>query len=228
MQASSFSKRKICFQIGRSWRGVFLLFGLLVIAWMGLAACIRPSHQIPPSGTPVHFSGPEGLTITERIALPSPYVSVMFTYFGKRNFIVSVNYVDSHGVMSEETLVNTIGAYEGKVFVASEEPVIFEVIADESPWEARIEGLGKREQVAWQGKGDWVSHFFDAPNAGQWKITHQGTSNFMVKTYCMGADSVQWQVNNIGPYSEVVEVVFEGSPCVWIVNADGDWSINPW
>ncbi|NOZ70617.1 MAG: hypothetical protein GXP38_01690 [Chloroflexi bacterium] len=129
------------------------------------------------------------MSITERMALPSPYSSVTVTYRGKHNFIVSVDYVDSYGIMTQDTLVNAIGNYQGTVFVTSEEPVMFEVLADKGTWEGRIEGLGRTKEVSWDGTGDWVSPFFEAPKRGSWRITH-GSSNFMVKTYCVG-DSVR-------------------------------------
>ena len=127
--------------------------------------------------------------------------------------------------MVRDGLINAIGNYQGTVFVASKEPVLFEVVADAGIWDGRIEGIEKTESVSWSGRGDWVSGFFTAPMNSEWRIAHTGASNFMVRTFCLKGPE-KWVVNEIGIYSETIDIELAGNPCVWIVNADGDWSIN--
>ncbi len=199
----------------------------LFLMGVGLTACgLRPSG-LPACGPPVDIGGGKGRTITQRIKLPSPYSRISFRYQGAHNFMVKAHYVDIVRHIPEQiSLVNAIGNYQGTVFLASAEPVKFDVVADGEDWSARIEGIAKAQDLtAWSGEGDWVSDFFESPEPENWRITHTGRGNFIVRRFCLDG-SEKLIVNKIGSYSERVQVKSGVSPCIWIVNADGPWSIS--
>ncbi len=203
------------------------LFAALLLLVV-FSACSSISAEPPPGGTPVHLSGAQGVTYTQRIALPSPYVRITFTYQGEDNFIVRAHYTEmGYDLSVEDTLINAIGSYQGAVFIASAEPVALEIMADKGSWEATIEGLGYTEALPrWAGRGDSVSDFFTPPPEGQWRITHRGERNFIVQTFCLNSPKKAPQtivVNAIGPYDETLFLSFSGAPCLWIVQADGEW-----
>jgi hypothetical protein len=202
---------------------------LLLIA--GAAAC-NPRPSVPtPADPPVTLHGNTGRTITQQIALPSPYSRITWRYQGQGNFIVKAYYQEiGYDFFVEDTLVNAIGEYAGVVFVASEEPVLIDVLADAGHWDARIEAIGEAGYMTnWEGTGDWVSDFFDPPPDSVWQIAHAGESNFSVQALCLENAprlSEQLVVNEIGAYTGIVAITFDGAPCLWVVSADGDWSIR--
>ena len=78
---------------------------------------------------------------------------------------------------------------------------------------------------SFSGKGDAVSATFDPPASGIWKISHTGTSNFIVKLHC--ADDSDLIESSIGPMNGSGVIRFGQGPCFWEVEADGDWSLTP-
>ena len=203
----------------------------LLSLMVGVTACVSAPSAPPPAGPPVNLHGDERVTYTQRIALPSPYAKIAFTYRGRGNFIVKAHYEEiGYDLAVTDTLVNAIGDYQGMVFVASKEPVAFEITADDGTWDAAIEGVGETgHATGWEGKGDSVSDFFEPPQDKGWRIVHTGTSNFIVQVFCLQSSQKSPEttvVNAIGKYADTVKITFDGAPCLWIVNADGEWSIR--
>ena len=207
----------------------FLMFALVLA--LGATSCTSSPVVPLPNGPPVNLQGDTGVTLTQRVSLPSPYAKVTFVYQGRDNFIVRAYYEEmGYDLAVVDTLVNAIGNYRGVVFVASKEPVMFEIIADDGTWEAMIEGVGGMEEVeSWEGQGDSVSNFFEPLQDRDWRIVHTGTSNFIVRVFCLHRSKKSPEetvVNAIGEYAETIRIGFDGAPCLWIVNADGEWRIQ--
>lgn len=202
-----------------------------VLSLIGVTACSSSPAVPSPSGPPVNLHGDKGVTYTQRISLPSPYAKITFVYQGRDNFIVRAHYEEiGYDLAVVETLVNAIGNYQGVVFLASEEPVMFEIVADNGTWDATIEGIEGIEHVtSWEGRGDGVSNFFEPPQDKNWRITHTGTSNFIVQVFCLQSSKKSPEetvVNAIGTYAKTIRIGFDGAPCLWSVNADGEWRID--
>jgi len=170
------------------------------------------------SGPPVSFNG-SGRTATNQMSLPSPFSKVTFTHSGSSNFIVTVYYGND-----EDLLVNEIGNYKGTTLIMTDQTVTFDIDADGS-WTGKIEGVGKSSSASFSGTGDGVSGFFNPPSQGAWEITHNGDSNFVTWLHCVGGSDLI--VNEIGVFSGSAIIQFEEGPCLWEVNADGIWSLNP-
>ena len=76
------------------------------------------------------------------------------------------------------------------------------------------------------GHGDMVSDAFDPPSGPvPYVVTHNGKRNFIVHLYCAGGED--YVANEIGAMDGQVVARFEDGPCIWAVQADGDWSIKP-
>ena len=213
-------------------KNLLLIFLITALALMiGVSACVSAPSTPPPSGPPVNLHGDAGVTVTRRISLPSPYARITFVYRGRGNFIVRAHYEEiGYDLAVVDTLVNAIGDYHGVVFVASKEPVMFEIVADDGTWDATIEGVEEVEHVtSWEGSGDGVSDFFEPPQDQNWRIVHTGASNFIVRVFCLQSSKKSPEetvVNAIGGYEDAMTIGFDGAPCLWIVNADGEWRID--
>lgn len=174
--------------------------------------------KLAESGPPIKFNG-TGRTATEEMSLPSTFSKVTLTHNGSGNFIVTVYYGNE-----DELLVNEIGRYKGTTLIVSEDPVTFDIEADGS-WTGKIEGVGKSYNASFSGTGDGVSGFFIPPKQEAWEISHNGDSNFAVWAHCVGGSDLI--VNEIGSFSGSTIIRFEKGPCLWEVNADGSWSLEP-
>jgi hypothetical protein len=102
--------------------------------------------------------------------------------------------------------------------------VTFDIDAD-GAWSFLIEPIGIATSASFSGMGDSVSGLFTPPKSGPWEISHDGKSNFVVWLHCAGgSDLIE---NEIGRVSGSRFVSFEDGPCLWEVNADGNWSLHP-
>lgn len=178
-----------------------------------------PSPTLPPP-PPVDLQG-FGQTATDTVTPPASISKVSLTYSGSGNFIVW-----AYQGGSEDLLVNTIGSYSGTRVLFGEDPVFFDITAD-GPWTLHMEAPGFTTEVAFSGTGDSTSDLIvaDNPDAGPWNISHDGSANFIVWLHCAsGSDLVE---NEIGPVSGSTVVDFGSDPCLWEVEADGNWSLSP-
>lgn len=170
------------------------------------------------SSVPIKINGNGDKTIQD-IALPSPFSKVTLSHSGKSNFIVTAYFGNQ-----EELLVNEIGNYKGSTFITTSDNVDFDFDADGS-WNGTISGVGKSSSATFSGNGDNVSGFFSPPSTSAWVISHNGSSNFIVHLHCIGG--LDLVANEIGNYQGETMISFDKGPCLWVVNADGSWSIKP-
>lgn len=176
-----------------------------------------PPTEIPPE--PIHLEG-SGQTATDSIDVAFPLAVASFTHSGQRNFIVKLYPEEGR----EDLLVNTIGDYTGHVLLPSSGKMNFDIDAD-GAWTIDINPVGRVDTAAFDGHGDMVSGVFDPPDNGPWEFSHDGERNFIVKLMCAGGtDLVQ---NELGPVSGSGMVRFDDGPCLWSVQADGNWSLSP-
>jgi hypothetical protein len=187
--------------------GPVRMFGALPDA-EGYAATLRP---IVLQGV--------GQTATREIKPPSSVSVVAFTHSGRSNFIVHAFHGDK-----EDYLVNKIGVYQGARPLFGTEPVTFDIRAD-GAWTLRIEPVARTDTPVFSGKGDAVSGLFDPPSTGAWEIMHDGRANFIVHLYCAGG--TEYVQNEIGRVAGSRVVRFPKGPCMWEVEADGNWSLKP-
>jgi len=180
----------------------------------------------PPEPTPTPTPAPEpvllegfGQTATEEVTPPGPISVATFTHNGSSNFIVEVFGGDSEGL-----LINHIGPYQGSRPIFGADPIMFDIDAD-GAWTVRIEAIGTASTAAFSGQGDAASGLFEPPSDGPWNVSHDGESNFAVWAHCAGgSDLVQ---NEIGAVAGSTVIQFGDGPCMWEVEADGNWSLQP-
>jgi len=74
--------------------------------------------------------------------------------------------------------------------------------------------------------GDQVSGLFLPTKEGAvpFVFTHNGTSNFIVLVTCGGG--TDYAQNEIGKVDGSAVVKFSDGPCLWDVQADGEWTIS--
>jgi hypothetical protein len=184
-----------------------------------------PPTEVPtatPEPEPITING-SGQTVTDPIYVPFSLARVTFTHNGRSNFIVQVYSGDD-----VDYLTNAIGDYTGSRLMLGEREVFFEMNAD-GDWTIQIDPLGVDVTLAEgaSGRGDMITELFFPKKEGAvpYKFTHNGDSNFIVKLICAGGeDYVQ---NEIGTVDGSAVARFKDGPCMWDVQADGDWTIAP-
>jgi hypothetical protein len=145
---------------------------------------------------------------------------VTLTHSGSSNFVAEV--LDKHNKSTGDLLVNEIGAYSGTTafgFGMTDGGVKIKLMAD-GHWTARIAPISSAPKLgaSASGKGDKVL-LYDG-EGGDFKITHNGRSNFVVNQQT--GELPNLAVNEIGKYSGVVPL--EEGPSVVLIKADGKWS----
>ena len=186
-----------------------------------------PEPSPAPTATPEPTPIPEpvtlegfGQTATDPITPPSSVSIATFTHSGSSNFIV---HTFQGG--EEDFLINEIGFYQGSRPIFGEEPITFDIDAD-GAWTLRLQALGIAEGGAFSGTGDAVSGaILEVPSMAPWEVFHDGQSNFAVWLHCAdGSDLVQ---NEIGAVTGSTIIDFGDPPCLWEVEADGNWTLQP-
>jgi hypothetical protein len=180
-----------------------------------------PSSSPPPSPSaaqPVMLSG-RGQTATQPVTPPADVSVVTLSHSGRSNFIVKV-FRDG----DEELLVNEIGSYSGSRPLFGSSPATFDIRAD-GDWSILITPVTVSGTPEFTGRGDSVSGLFDTVPTGAFEFSHDGRSNFIVWLHCAGG-SVLVQ-NEIGRVQGSRIVPSRMGPCLWEVEADGNWSIRP-
>ncbi|MCH7835282.1 MAG: hypothetical protein IH864_00255 [Chloroflexi bacterium] len=187
----------------------------------------EPTVEPTPETTPTPIPPPEpvilegfGQTATDAITPPASVSVATFTHSGSSNFIVH-----TFQAGEEDFLINVIGSYQGSRPIFGEEPITFDIDAD-GAWTLRLEALGIAASASFSGVGDAVSGgILDVPSTGAWEVSHDGQSNFAVWLHCAdGSDLIQ---NEIGVVSGSTVIDFGSAPCLWEVEADGTWSLQP-
>jgi len=188
----------------------------------------EPTVEATPESTseptPTPMQGPVviegfGRTATDPVT-PSSSISVAtFTHNGSSNFIVyTVQGGEGH------FLVNVIGSYQGSRPIFGDEPITFDIDAD-GAWTLRLEAIGVTDSASFSGTGDAVSGLFEGSSTGTWEVFHDGQDNFTVFLHCANSSDVVQ--NEVGAVSGSTSVDFGESPCLWEVQADGNWSLRP-
>jgi len=199
-----------------------VLLGLLGNETSGNAPA-PPAPAPGPAPATVNLQG-QGKIVTDKFTLPAKLSRATFSYYSDRNFSVWVYFDDG----SRDLLVNTIGSYQGAALIRATGGAYLEVDAN-GPWTATIEAIGPDPAAAQgvSGHGDYVSGTFAPARLGHvpYAFSHNGSSNFAVWLRCEGGDDLV--ANEIGSVSGEAVAEFETGPCVWEVQADGDWNIRP-
>jgi hypothetical protein len=166
----------------------------------------------------------KGKTVTDPFRLPAAVNRVTFTHKGSRNFIVQSYGPDD----KKDFLVNTIGNYTGIRPMFGEGEWYLEINAD-GAWTVTIEPIGPESGAAQgiEGHGDYVSGVFEPTKTGNvpYNLKHTGKRNFIVQLICAGGQD--FVANEIGAFEGSVVASFRDGPCLWEVQADGDWSVKP-
>jgi hypothetical protein len=163
--------------------------------------------------------------VTEPTEIPKGLYRAKLSHNGQSNFQVQTFAPDG----AETYMTNVIGVYEGIELLQSDGGAwTFEVNAD-GPWTIVLEPMSAEPDAAdgIEGKGDYVTGLFEPSQEGNvpYTFTHDGESNFQVQLICAGGgDYLQ---NEIGPVENTAMARFGNGPCLWDVNADGNWTIAP-
>lgn len=176
-----------------------------------------------PLPEPVVIKG-SGQTVTDPFTPPSTVNRITASHQGRRNFALKAYTPDG----KSDLLINTIGAYQGVVLLMTDQEIFFEVDAD-GAWSLQVEVITFDETAAQgaAGKGDYVSGLFMPATEGAipYTFTHNGERNFAVFLHCAGGRELAQ--NEIGPVDNQAVVRFREGPCLWQVQADGEWSVKP-
>ncbi|MFD3162843.1 hypothetical protein [Herpetosiphon sp. NSE202] len=182
----------------------------------------RPTATATPIPEPVILSG-VGQTVTDPFMPPSPVSIIKLTHTGRRNFIVK-----AYTGNDESYLVNEIGRYTGSRVLYGDSSSFLEINAD-GEWTVEIVPIALDQAAAngFSGTGDLVSGLFMPSKEGPipFQFSHNGDSNFIVQVTCQGG--MDYAQNEIGTVDGSAIVKFSEGPCLWDVQADGDWTISP-
>lgn len=180
-------------------------------------AAPTPTPEPTPAPTPTVFEG-KGDKILEDINLNGQMCTVHFTTKSSRH--TAVKFHPASG--SYDLLVNTVDPYDGYTLIM--ESGRLEITCSGS-WTVEIAPLSTTDQTSFSGKGDFVTPILKAP-VDAWKITHSGKSNIIVKQ--IGSTDSDLLVNDIGAYEgEVISTISAGENCLFEIQADGAWTIEP-
>jgi hypothetical protein len=183
-----------------------------------------PAAPAPAANGPVRLQG-SGSQVLSNVTTPWTLNRVTVVHDGQR--YVGVKAFDVSG--DYELLMNEIGSHTSSVLLINTagSPLMLEIQADGN-WSITFEPIGRNDgSVYLSGRGSAVSEVFSTAGrvAEAYQVTHDGQRNFIVRLQCSdGSDLV---VNEIGPVNQQVVAQFEGSSCLWEVDADGAWSLVP-
>lgn len=183
----------------------------------GQGFCVRCRIEMPIKG-----SGKGDAVVKDITILESGIYVLHMTHSGRRNFIV--HSFDAYG--DEELLINTIGKYDGTVWLLGESPLMFNIEAD-GKWEYEIKRLEKTDDTHFSGSGDFVTNIFSTRSGAQvWHFSYSGDGNFIVRLFT--TDGLDYIINEIGDYdADQIITIPAGSNAFFIIKADGEWEIYP-
>lgn len=147
------------------------------------------------------------------------YGVLNITNSGDSNFIVEVY----EGDELVDIIVNEIGNYSGTVLIDHSGAFDLEIKSSGS-WNITSSGLTVDDTTSFSGRGDCVTGI-TSHSGGNWHLTHNGESNFIVHEYGISKGHMDLIVNEIGIYDGVVKID-SGDNIFFEVLADGDWTIN--
>jgi hypothetical protein len=142
---------------------------------------------------------------------------------GSSNFAV-ISYA---GSQYDDLLVNEIGSYAGRVYVASGVSLL--KITSNGSWSVDLRPITSAPKwngsSAITGKGDSVI-LLRGGSFGTTTIKNRGTSNFAVIAYSAYGDYLDLLVNEIGSYSGEVLLPTEDPVVLCIHAVGGSWSMS--
>ncbi|WP_347350305.1 cell wall-binding repeat-containing protein [Intrasporangium sp.] len=164
-------------------------------------------------------TGDDVITISKPGGATNPAIATL-THDGSEYF--SVWGLDSK-MEDTDLLVSTVGPYRGTVlFDDYSESKSLQIQAD-GAWTVAIRATSAAPKISGKsasGHGDTVLNW--SGSASTARLTHDGSSNFIVEAYGRSGD---WDllVNEIGSYQGTVR--WPAGPRVISIEADGNWSI---
>lgn len=165
------------------------------------------------------YSG-SGQDVVTDIILPKSLSILRLKNKGKSNFIVYL-----HDETDKDLIANEIGNFNGTIPIFGEGPFMLEIDGDK--WSAEFEPMFEAESGVFNGKGFAASGYFDVPEENIWTITHNGESNFIVYLHTdQGSELVQNEIGKVNG-NIILDIPSGSTICVWEIQADGEWSINP-
>ena len=180
---------------------------------------------------PLVYSGTGDKVITG-IDLPAGSFSITLKHSGSRNFITKFYYGDEE--YDYQSLTNVIGNYSGTRALyehggAEVVDGMLQVRAD-GAWTVTINKITSSCTTNIEGFGTIVTGLFSV-ESGRHAITltHDGTSNFIVKIFEENGGRYDYEslTNEIGSYSGQKVVTLESGRNYYIeIRADGNWTID--
>lgn len=95
-------------------------------------------------------------------------------------------------------------------------------ISADGPWNIEIRPFSEAEELPDSSAGDGVFIYDGA--SGVMAVTHDGQSNFVIREEADQVFSSGLLINEIGPYEGSVPV--QAGPSIFVVEADGTWTVN--
>jgi hypothetical protein len=183
-----------------------------------------PAPEATATPEPVVLTG-TGSQQFDAVSLPSPTSRARLEYSGEGIFrVIAVGVEDGEEIL----LVETEGPYSGEKLLSGATSYFLNVDA-EGEWSMQIEAVGTSDQPLEElaGTGDFVSEFFMPSRSGEvpYTFTHDGLDTFRVVLRC--ADGETTVLDTEGLVNPDALVPFGDGPCLWIVEADGNWQIIP-
>ncbi len=168
---------------------------------------------------PVSGNGSGDIVITTAVASESRLCKINFTHDGDGNFIIRDLAADG------DLIVNEIGVWNG-TYLFTPGSHSYEITADGN-WTYSVDTIDKGARSGASGTRDGVSGWFDSVEASNVSFVHSGEGNFVVWLYCPDTEESELIVNEIGRYKGEKYVEFDPDiRYIWIVTADGSWSIS--
>ena len=168
---------------------------------------------------PVSGNGSGDIVITTAVASESRLCKINFTHDGDGNFIIRDLAADG------DLIVNEIGVWNG-TYLFTPGSHSYEITADGN-WTYSVDTIDKGARSGASGTRDGVSGWFDSVEASNVSFVHSGEGNFVVWLYSPDTEESELIVNEIGSYKGEKYVEFNPSArYLWIITADGGWSIS--
>ena len=183
------------------------------------AASPSTTAEAAPAPTAVVLQGEAG-EVSLPLALPPGLYRARIQFTGAGQIALTARSADG----ADQPLLDAPGPYEGEALLNGIPSGSLDALAD-GPWRVELAPLGTADDAAFGGAGDRVSGLFPAPEAGPWRLRHEGSGPFRVELRCVGGEQTPFEGD--GPADVVGEIAFPGSYCYWRVHATGPWELSP-
>lgn len=187
-------------------------------------ACDKDDRGSKAFWAPVEYSGTG--SFVQDLAIPADQPAIAeIVHNGASNFVVWG--LDSK-LSQSDLLVNHIGVYSGTVLInrgfsfSPTDIKSLEIDAD-GVWSAKVSPAttAKPFKKRYSGTGDFVLRY--EGKRSKIKVSHDGSSNFVITTFDSKGLYSELVVNEIGNYQGTVILP---SDAYIVINADGNWSIS--